>query len=102
MSPAQSPVPKSTVNQPSLVLWVESYLTDRFQAVWIDLAMSDFLGCKVGVPQCSNLGPLFFLIFFNDLPFTLECATDAYADDTTLTVAGDSVEEIGIKMTENC
>ena len=45
---------------------------------------------------------MFFLIFFNDLPFTLDCATDAYADDTTLTVAGDSVEEIGIKMTENC
>ena len=25
-----------------------------------------------------------------------------HADDTELTVAGDSVEEIGIKMTENC
>ena len=43
-----------------ILLWVESYLTDRFQAVWIDHAMSDFLESKVGVPQGSNLGPLFF------------------------------------------
>ena len=86
----------------NVLTWVESYLTGRFQAVWIDHALSDFLPCKVGVPQGSNLGPLFFLIFFNDLPHSLTCAVDAYADDTTLTVAGKSVEEIGTKMTENC
>ena len=85
-----------------ILLWVESYLSDRYQAVWIDHALSDFLECKVGVPQGSNLGPLFFLIFYNDLPFSLSCATDAYADDTTLTVAGESVDEIGTKMTQNC
>ena len=82
--------------------WVESYLTDRNQAVWIDHALSDFLPCKVGVPQGSNLGPLLFLIFFNDLPSSLNCDADAYADDTTLTVTGKTVEEIGEKMTENC
>ena len=69
------------------LLWVESYLADRHQAVWIDHALSDFLPCTVGVPQGSNLGPLFFLIFFNDLPHSLNCEADAYADDTTLTVS---------------
>ena len=70
--------------------------------MWIDHALSDFLPSKVGVPQGSNLGPLLFLIFYNDLPFLLNCGVDAYADDTTLTVSGETVEEIGSKMTENC
>ena len=43
--------------------WMESYLTSRYQAVWIDHAMSDFLPCEVGVAQGSNLGPLLFFNF---------------------------------------
>ena len=54
------------------------------------------------MPQGSNLGPLFFLIFFNDLPHSLTCAADAYADDTSMTATGETVEEIGKTMTENC
>ena len=55
-----------------------------------------------GCPQGSNLGPLLFLIFYNDLPSFLDCAVDAYADDTTLTVADDNIEDLGEKMTRNC
>ena len=79
--------------------WVQSYLTNRYQAVWIDHALSEFL---VGVPQGSNLGPLLFLIFYSDLPFLLDCPADAYADDTTLTVSGKSIDHISEKMTANC
>ena len=49
--------------------WIESYLTDRFQSVWIDHVYSSYQHCQIGVPQGSNLGPLFFMTFFNDLAY---------------------------------
>ena len=64
--------------------------------------LSDFLHCEVGVPQGSNLGPLFFIIFFNDLPYELESEVDSYADDTTISATGGSVREIGEKLTADC
>ena len=85
-----------------MLCWMQTYLTGRQQAVWIDHALSDFVECEVGVPKGSNLGPLLFLIFYNDLPHSLSCPLDAYADDSTITVSDKSTEEIGAKMTENC
>ena len=35
--------------------WINSYLHNRFQAVWIDHTMSEFRQCHFGVPQGSNL-----------------------------------------------
>ena len=82
--------------------WITSYLTDRHQAVWIDHDYSPFLPCDVGVPQGSNLGPLFFLIFYNDLPYSLECDVDAYADDSTMSHTDKDILSIGDKLSESC
>ena len=82
--------------------WIYSYLTDRYQAVWLDHVLSDFLHVDVGVPQGSNLGPLFFLVFFNDLPSELENEVDNYADDTTITATAQTVSEIGKKLSSDC
>ena len=43
----------------------------------------------------SILGQLLFLIFYNDLPYSLDCAIDDYSDDSTMTVSASSTEEIG-------
>ena len=37
--------------------WVSTYLNQRYQAVWLDHVLSDFIEVKTGVPQGSNLGP---------------------------------------------
>ena len=82
--------------------WVSSYLTGRHQAVWLNHCFSTFLPCEVGVPQGSNLGPLFFLIFYNDLPFNLDCDIEAYADDSTLSQSEKDVINISETLTRNC
>ena len=82
--------------------WITSYLHQRFQAVWIDHVLSDFEVCDVGVPQGSILGPLLFLIYFNDLPNIVDSSVDSYADDTTITATGKTLLEIETKLTADC
>lgn len=41
---------------------------NRYQRVVLDGAFSDLLPVTSGVPQCSILGPLLFLVNANDMP----------------------------------
>ena len=85
-----------------ILSWISSYLTDRSQTVWIDHVYSELLPNDLGVPQGSNLGPLLFLIFFNDLPDFINESIDCYADDSTLGATDKNIADIGDKLTDDC
>ena len=48
--------------------WLDSYLSDRSQKVFLDGELSDALQVEVGVPQGSILGPILYCLMVNDLP----------------------------------
>lgn len=68
----------------SLLLMFKSYLFGRSQYVEYEHFRSSPYVVSSGVPQGSNLGPLLFLIFINDLLDTIKCQRLAYADDLKL------------------
>lgn len=69
----------------ALLKLIQSYLLDRKCYVYYNGYSSKVFKASSGVPQGSNLGPLFFniyiYIYINDLLPTLRCHALAYADD---------------------
>ena len=110
------------------VKWIESYLQDREQCVYIDGCLSKCLKVETGVPQGSILGPLCYIIFTGDLPeiihqhggsdvpqqqqqqqqvhveYNMHCddcgGICCYADDSTYSTSSPDQNELTAKLTD--
>ena len=60
------------------------FLYQRKQRVVLNGQHSSWTNVQAGVPQRSILGPLFFLIYINDLSDGLTLSTKLFADDASL------------------
>ena len=63
---------------------IKNFLKDRKQRVVLNGKSSKWESISEGVPQGSVLGPLFFLIYINDIVSNVTCGIKLYADDTSL------------------
>ena len=79
---------------------ISSYLSNRKQFVYYDnecySALEDI---NVGVPQGSVLGPLFFILYINDIISCAEASVEfiLFADDTNIFIYAPTSEELYCK-----
>ena len=83
----------------SIFKWCADYLSNRHQCTLANNVRSSLLPVTCGVPQGSVLGPLFFLIYVNDVEHAVpNCGIKLYADDTVLYQAGVNKETASNKL----
>ena len=74
---------------------VSDYFVDRSQKTKLNGITSPPNKLNLGVAQGSVLGPLFFLIFINDLPYLLkQVMCKLFADDTSLYKSNKDIDEL--------
>lgn len=85
----------------SLVSLLKSYLEDRRFMVRYQNFTSRPFSPTSGVPQGSNLGPLLFLLFINDLSDVVSCEKLQFADDFELYSTINSIDCDRLQMNLN-
>ena len=72
--------------------WCANYLINRSQCTLANGHLSLKAEITCGVPQGSVLGPLFFIMYVNDVqPVIMNAGIQMYADDTVLYAAGEDI-----------
>ena len=66
---------------PSILRWIEGFLTGRKQQVCVNGSMSKWADVTSGIPQGSVLGPILVVIYINDLPNEIKSDIYMIADD---------------------
>ena len=83
----------------NVVTWISSYLKDREQRTLVNNVYSSSKVVKQGVPQGSVLGPLFYVIYSNDIAEKVKHSGFAfYADDTVLYSKKKSLNQAGMDL----
>ena len=80
-----------------LLRWISSYLSNRTQSVVLNSVTSTAKSTSAGVPQESDLGPFFillFLIYVNDISENLLSLTRLFADDSSLFFSASNLRDI--------
>ena len=77
-----------------LLMWLHSYLTNRWQTVVVNGQHSYKAKVKSGVPQGTVLGPVLFIIYLNDLQSCIKHSiTSSFADDTRLKKSINTIDD---------
>jgi len=64
--------------------WINNWLNGREQRVVINSIHSDWCAILSGIPQGSVLGPLFFVIYINEIDININNVILKFADDTKI------------------
>ena len=82
--------------------WFTNYLFLHKQIVQFNGVISKPSPINTGVPQGSILGPLLFLIFFNDVHSPLRhCKIITYADDTVICTSSSDINVIQSNLSQD-
>jgi retron-type reverse transcriptase len=81
--------------------WFKDYLFCRKQVVAYNGFLSADHNVSTGVPQGSILGPLLFLVYFNDVIEAIEHSSIVKYADTVLYVARKDIQSIQAKLSKD-